>query len=97
VWGDRLASEEMVRRRMAALPDLQGVAAEIAPLRGRVRSNLLDTLGHHLIGVGASQEEREAARQRPIRELREKVGEDASVEVEDGGRVRVQVKKQIAS
>jgi len=50
VWGDRLASEEMVRRRMAALPELQGVAVEIAPLR-------------------------------------EKAGED-------GGRVRVQVKKQ---
>jgi hypothetical protein len=97
VWGDRLASEEIIRRRIAALPELRGVQVEIAPLSGRVRDNLLDALGHRLFDVGTSQQEREAARQRLIRELREEAGEDATVdvEVEEGGRVRVRVKKQI--
>ena len=97
VWGDRLASEEIIRRRIAALPELQGVQVEIAPLSGRVRDNLLDTLGHRLFDVGTSQQEREAARQQLIRELREEAGEDATieVEVEEDGRVRARVKKQI--
>lgn len=95
VWGDQLASEEIVRRRIAALPELQGVQVEIAPLSGRVRDNLLHALGHRLLDVGTSRQEREAARQRLIRELREEAGEGATVEVEveEDGRVRAQVKK----
>ncbi|MBF5041817.1 hypothetical protein FGE12_05400 [Aggregicoccus sp. 17bor-14] len=93
VWGDALPSDAEALEGLRALPALKGAQVGIEPLQGRVRDSLLGALRHGLFRAGASPEERAAARQRLIEELRRREGGDAEVDVqvdEQEGKVRVQ-------
>jgi hypothetical protein len=95
VWGDGLMTDAEAAARLRALPELAGREPVVQRLEGRVRDTLVGALGHRLFRAGASPEEREAARQRLIEELRHREGGEVDVQVDDDGeRVRVKVRKQ---
>jgi hypothetical protein len=96
VWGDALADDAEAEARLRALPGLAGVQVQLERLEGRVHDNLLGALRHRLFRSDASPAERAEARVRLIEELRRVEGNDVNVEVDvdEGGRTRVRLKKQ---
>ena len=100
VWGDGLAPDAEALARLRALPVLQGVGVQLAPLEGRVPDTLLGAVSRRLFRSATTPEAREAARQRLIEQLQrvEGPGADVEVDVEGAGgkhRIRVKVKKPV--
>jgi hypothetical protein len=81
VWGDRLpGDDDMARKLQERIPEASGV--EVRSLAGRVNGTVLRSVAERLLRKGASPEERAAARNELIEELRKKHGTRPQLEVE---------------